>query len=130
MPDVADDAEHWVRSWSASVSEQAAAAQSMSDQVSRLAVTASDPQHLVTVTVDGSGCVTDLRLEPQAARHEMHRLAELIVRTIREAQSRLSGRVAEIAEQTVGLDSATGRAVVSGFAVRFPATSAEDDDGR
>ncbi|WP_250034261.1 YbaB/EbfC family nucleoid-associated protein [Paractinoplanes maris] len=130
MPDVADDAEQWVRSWSASVSEQAAAAQSLSDQVSRLTVTASDPEHHVTVTVDGSGGVTDLRLEQQAAHFGMTELADVILRTMRAAQVRLTRRVAEIAEQTVGVDSPTGRAVVAGFEARFPGTSAEDDDGR
>ncbi|WP_250002941.1 YbaB/EbfC family nucleoid-associated protein [Actinoplanes sp. M2I2] len=129
MPDVADDAEQWVRTWSASVSEQAALTQSLSDQVSRLAVTATDPESLVTVTVDGSGGLTDLRLERQAARLEMTRLAEVIMRTMREAQVALTRQVAEIAGQTVGVDSATGRAVVSSFERRFPVDPDEDDHG-
>jgi DNA-binding protein YbaB len=130
MPDIADDAEEWVRSWSASVSEKAAAAQSLSDQVSRLTATASDPEQLVTVTVDGSGCVAGLHLDQRAGRLEMDRLAEVIVRTMRKAQSHLTEQVTSIAEQTVGIDSATGRAVVSSFEVRFPSEPTGTDDER
>lgn len=126
---MSDDAEQWVRSWSASVSEQAAAAQSMADQVSRLEATASDRERLVRVTVDGSGCVTGLHLEPEARRYEMDQLAAEILRTMRQAQARLTEQVAEIAERTVGVDTPTGRAVVSGFERRFPAQH-EDDHGR
>ena len=129
MPDVADDAQEWVRSWSASVSEQAAAAQSLSDQVGRLTATASDRERLVTVTVDGSGCIAALHLEQRAGRLEMDELASVIVRTMRKAQTDLTRQVVEIAERTVGADSATGRAVVSGFEGRFPGGPAGDDDG-
>ena len=123
------DAEQWVRSWSASAAEQAAAAQAMSDEVSRLSVTASDPDRLVTVTVDGSGTMTGLYLAPEAARSGTDRLALEILRTMRRAQAQLAERVAEIAGRTVGADSATGRSVVAGFATRFPAPE-ENDDGR
>ncbi|MBB4690066.1 YbaB/EbfC family nucleoid-associated protein [Paractinoplanes abujensis] len=126
---MSDDAEGWVRSWSASVSEQAAATQSMADQVSRLESTASDRERLVRVTVDGSGCVTGLELEPEARRYDMDRLAKEILRTMRQAQARLTEQVAAIAERTVGVDTPTGRAVVSGFESRFPVRN-EDDDGR
>lgn len=79
MPDrPVDAAEDWVRTWSASMSDRAAAAQALSDQVSRLAVSATDRDRTITVTVNGSGGVTDLRLSPEAGRHGTDRLAEEI----------------------------------------------------
>jgi hypothetical protein len=48
-------AEDWVRSWTASASERAAAAQSLSDQVSRLSVSASDPDDIRATARDYTG---------------------------------------------------------------------------
>ncbi|WP_433292591.1 hypothetical protein ACQP2F_28405 [Actinoplanes sp. CA-030573] len=49
-----DAAEDWIRSWSSSISERAAAAHELSDRVARLTVDAADVDHLVTATVNGS----------------------------------------------------------------------------
>jgi DNA-binding protein YbaB len=122
-----DAAEDWIRSWSASISERAAATQSLADQVARLTVSASGPDRTITVTVDGSGGMTDLRLASEAGGRDMERLAEEIMRTMRRAQAALAERVAAIAEQTVGSDSETARTVVSSFERRFPAVRMDDD---
>jgi DNA-binding protein YbaB len=116
-----DSAQEWVRSWMAATSERAAAAQALSDRVAQLTASASDRDGFITVTVNGSGVLTDLRLAPEAARLGMERLGDEIVRTMRRAQARLAERVSDIAAQTVGPDSETARAVVSGFERRFPA---------
>jgi DNA-binding protein YbaB len=120
-------AEDWVRNWSASMSERAAAAQALSDEVARLTVTATDRERWITVTVNGSGAVTDLRLEPEAGL-DMDALAAEILRTMRRAQAELAERVAAVAARTVGPDSETARAVVSGFERRFPAGRSDDQD--
>jgi DNA-binding protein YbaB len=122
----ADGAEEWVRSWTASMSERAAAAQAMSDQVARLTVSAADEDGLVTVTVSGSGAVTGLRLDERVHRWTTDRLGDQILATMRRAQATLAGRVAEIAADTVGADSETGRAVVASFETRFPAEPPDD----
>jgi phenylpyruvate tautomerase PptA (4-oxalocrotonate tautomerase family) len=121
-----DAAEDWIRSWSDSVSERAAAARELADRVARLTVEATDPDRTVTTTVNGSGGLVDLRLEPGAGRIPMDDLADRILRTMRRAQGRLAERVAEEAAQTVGEDSESARAVVNSFAQRYPTT--EDDD--
>lgn len=116
----------WVRTWSASMSARAAAAQELSDEVARLAVSASDHRRTITVTVNGSGCLTGLLLEPEAAGWEMDRLAEEILRTMRRAQAKLAERVTEVADRTVGSDTETARAVVSGFERRFPPADGDE----
>ncbi|MFI5891467.1 YbaB/EbfC family nucleoid-associated protein [Actinoplanes sp. NPDC051513] len=121
-----DAAEEWVRSWSDSVSERAAAARELADRVARLTVDATDPDRLITTTVNGSGGLVGLRLAPEAARLPMDELAGEILRTMRRAQSRLAERVAGVAAQTVGADSESARAVVSSFEHRYP----EPDDER
>jgi DNA-binding protein YbaB len=122
----ADAAENWVRSWSASMSERAAAAQSLSDRVAALSVSATDWEGTITVTVNGSGAMTDLRLTQDAARLDMDQLAAEILRTMRRAQSSLAERVSGIAAETVGTDSETGQAMVSSFERRFAADPAHD----
>jgi DNA-binding protein YbaB len=112
------------------MSERAAAAQELSDRVAGLTVSASDRDRSITVTVNGSGGLTDLRLAPEAARLGMGRLADEILRTMRQAQATLAERVAGIAAQTVGDDSETARAVIASFERRFPAApEASPHDG-
>jgi DNA-binding protein YbaB len=113
-------AEDWVRSWTASASERAAAAQSLSDQVSRLSVSASDSDQAITVTVNGSGVMTDLQLTVEAGRLPMDQLARTILKTMHTAQASLAEEVASIAAETAGPDSETARAVISSFERRFP----------
>ena len=121
MPDVPIGAgDDWVRSWSASISERAAAAQALSDRVGQLSVSASDRYRTITVTVDGSGAMIGLWLAPEAGQQGMERLAGDILQTMRRAQANITDQVAGIAAQTVGADSETGRAVVSSFELRFP----------
>jgi hypothetical protein len=55
-------------------------------------------------------------------------IAAQVMAVMRRAQGSLAARVAEVADETVGADSETGRAVVEGFARRFPALP-EGEDG-
>ncbi|MCW2900592.1 MAG: hypothetical protein JWO67_2857, partial [Streptosporangiaceae bacterium] len=55
-------------------------------------------------------------------------IAAQVMAVMRRAQGSLAARVAEIAGETVGADSETGRAVVDGLARRFPVLPDDDDD--
>ncbi|MGC9666972.1 YbaB/EbfC family nucleoid-associated protein [Planosporangium sp. 12N6] len=126
-----EDADAWVDSWAASVSARAQAAQELSERVSRLSVSASGRDGAVRVTVAGSGVMTDLTLDDRVLRWSADEIATQVMAVMRRAQGSLAARVAEIAEETVGADSETGRAVVDGFARRFPAPAdGEDGDDR
>ena len=123
--DAEDSAVEWVRSWSETMSERAAAAQQLSDEVSRLTVSELDDDRAIRVTVNGSGAMTDLHLAPEAGRLPVDQLAATIMRTMRRAQADLAVRVGEIAARTVGSDSETARQVVFSFERRFPASPDE-----
>jgi DNA-binding protein YbaB len=123
-----EDADAWVDSWAASVSARAQAAQELSERVSMLSVSASGGDGAVEVTVAGSGVMTDLRLDDRVLRWPAEKIATQVMAVMRRAQGLLSTRVGEIADETVGADSETGRAVVEGFARRFPARPDDDDD--
>jgi DNA-binding protein YbaB len=123
-----EDADAWVDSWAASVSARAQAAQELSERVSMLSVSASSRDGAVEVTVAGSGVMTDLKLDERVRSRTAAEIAAEVLAVMRRAQGSLAVRVAEIADETVGADSETGRAVVDGFARRFPAPADDDDD--
>ncbi|NJC68809.1 YbaB/EbfC family nucleoid-associated protein [Planosporangium thailandense] len=123
-----EDADAWVDTWAASVSARAQAARELSERVSMLSVSASSRDGAVEVTVAGSGVMTDLRLDERVRNWPADRIAAQVMAVMRRAQGSLAGRVAEIAEETVGADSETGRAVVDGFARRFPLPPDDGDD--
>jgi DNA-binding protein YbaB len=124
-----EGADDWVDSWAASVSARAQAAQELSERVSMLSVSVSGRDGAIEVTVAGSGVMTDLRLDDRVLRWPADEIAARVMSVMRRAQASLASRVAEIADETVGADSETGRAVVDGFARRFPVPPDDDEDG-
>ncbi|MFC0505726.1 YbaB/EbfC family nucleoid-associated protein [Micromonospora costi] len=126
----ADAAEEWMRSWSASVSERAAQTQAMSQRVAELSVSATGARGAVEVTVAGSGAVTNLWLDERVRAWPADRIAAEVMATMRRAQGRLAGAVAEAAAQTVGAHSETARAIVASYATRFPEQPDDPDEQR
>lgn len=92
-----------------------------------LSVSASGRDGAVRVTVAGSGMMTDLRMDDRVLRWPASEIAAQVMSVMRRAQASLASRVAEIADETVGADSETGRAVVDGFVRRFPEPPDEEE---
>lgn len=116
-----DDAEDWVRSWSAEVSGRAEAAAALAERVSAISSTATGADQAIRVTVGSSGVMTALELDDRVQQLRGLELSEEILRVMRRAQAGLGDKVAEAVERTVGSDTETGRAVLDSFARRFPA---------
>jgi DNA-binding protein YbaB len=123
-----DDAEQWVASWSAGVSDRAARAQRMAAAVAALRAIGSAADGLIEVRVDGSGAVVGIRLDDQLAGRPMREIERGLLAAMRSAQATLTTKVAQVVAQTVGADTDTGRAVVDSFERRFPASGPEDAD--
>lgn len=125
-----DDADSWITSWSAQAAEQAERTQRMAEQVAALSTTGTDRSGLITTTVSSSGVLLDLTLDERATTLPAAQLARQILATMREAQASLTERIAEVVADTVGASSETGRAVIDGYAARFPAPDPDaDHDG-
>jgi DNA-binding protein YbaB len=122
-----DDAEQWVASWSAGVSDRAERAQRMAAAVAALRAVGSADDGLIEVHVDGSGAVVGVHLDDRLAGRPMREIERGLLAAMRSAQAGLTTKVAEVVARTVGADTDTGRAVIAGFERRFPA-SAEPDD--
>jgi DNA-binding protein YbaB len=118
-------AEEWVNTWSATIAERAVQAQTLAERVAAMTISASNSDESVCVTVDGSGVITDLRLDDRILRRPGAEVASAILTVMRAAQGGLTERVIEAAESTVGTATETGRAVIESFERRFPRPGGE-----
>jgi hypothetical protein len=92
----------------------------LADRVAALTATADGDEGAIKVTVASSGLLTGLTLADRVRRLPGAELSAEILRAMRRAQASLVDRVAEAVSETVGADSDTGRAVLDGYARRFP----------
>lgn len=109
--------DHWI----ADAEAQAARYQQLSAGVAQVSVRESSPDGLITVTVNAGGVVTDLRISERATGMPGPQLATAVLATMRRAQARIAGRVAELMRTTVGEDTALQDAVLRNYHEAFPA---------
>jgi hypothetical protein len=121
-----DDAEAWVRSWSAQSSTRAGATARLADRVCVLSTQASGVDGAVRVAVASNGVLTGLWLAERARDLPADDLAREILATMRRAQTALVAKVSAAVAETVGADSETGRAVLDAYVVRFPREAGDD----
>ncbi len=123
-----DAAERWVDGWQSRFEEQASRARTLSQRVGELTATAANEDGTIEVTVGSSSALTGLRLDEAIRGRSAADTAEQIVAVTRAAQARLAEQAAAAVEETVGRDSAAGRAVVDSYA-RILDLPAEGDPG-
>jgi DNA-binding protein YbaB len=121
-----DQAEEWLREWTARASGKAEAAQRMSERVAALTSTATGHDGAIKVTVAGSGIVTAMELDDRVRQLPGRELSAQIMRVMAAAQAGLTARVAEVVNETVGAETETGQAVLGSFERRFPAATEEE----
>jgi DNA-binding protein YbaB len=106
-----EEARDRLAAWKGKIDQLAADTQAMSDQMQALRVTVSDPNHMVTVTVDSSGTLLDLQLTERSRRVELQHVSQTIMDTIRDAKAQVAEQAKEIIESTLGGESVAGRAI-------------------
>jgi DNA-binding protein YbaB len=112
--------EQEIHRWAADVSAKAERYQAMQAQVAEVSVTESSRDDVVTVTVGSSGAVTDLRISDRGRELSGAALSELVLTTMRRAQSKITEKVADVMQRTVGDDPAAVASVVRSYQQRFP----------
>lgn len=120
LGDQATDAERRVEQWATQVAEKAQRYQDMQAQIAEITITESSGDGAVRLTVGASGVLTDLELSDRAGQLPPEQLAAQIMATMRRAQGRLSARVADVMQASVGEDTETVNSVVSSYQQRFP----------
>lgn len=81
-----------LQAWKGRIDQLAADMQAMSDRMQTLRVTVSDPNHMVSVTVDSTGSLLDLQLTERSRRVEIGAVSGVIMETIREANPKSPNR--------------------------------------
>ncbi len=121
-----DDAGVRVDEWLAGIEARAAKARALSGLVAGLTATASNADRSITVTVGSSGVLRDVSMDDSVRRHSGRWIAQEVLATTRMAIARLADRIGSAVDETVGRDSAEGRAVIASFRARVTGGS----DGR
>lgn len=110
IPDPEESRERLL-AWKGKIDQLAADTRAMSDRMQELRVTMSDPNHMVSVTVDSTGNLLDLQLTERSRRAEIQFVSQTIMETIREAKAQVAEQAAEIIESALGTESGAGRAI-------------------
>lgn len=118
-----------IRSLEARVEEQKQRALQVSAELEAAAVTLRSPGGEVTVRVDSTGGLADLRFHPESDALSRDELARLVLATSRRAQSGLAERVSAIVSGTYGGGSDTAAFITDAYASRYPAVDEDEEQG-
>jgi hypothetical protein len=105
--------------WERGFAERAAQAKALAERTALLSATVRGADGLVVVTAGPDGKVIELRLDDEIRRQSAAETARQILSTMPAAQQALLRHVGEVAAETVGNASATGRAVLAGLSARL-----------
>jgi DNA-binding protein YbaB len=112
--------------WQQGFEERAAQARALTERTSSLSATAREGDGIVEVTVGSGGQITGLRLDEKIRRQSAAITARQILAAISAAKASLARDFARVTADTVGLDSATGQAVMTSLNVRLGLTDRPD----
>lgn len=111
-----------IEQWERGFEERAAQARVLAERASGLSATAREGDGMVEVTVGSGGQITGLRLDEEIRRQPAATTARQILVAITSAKASLVRDFAQATADTVGLDSATGQAVMNSLNVRLGLT--------
>ncbi|NYF59339.1 YbaB/EbfC family nucleoid-associated protein [Micromonospora purpureochromogenes] len=114
-----DAAERRLDQWESGLAERAEQAKSLSARVQALTGTATSTDRAVTVTVDATGGLLDLRLDERVRQHSAAHTARLILEITRAARADLLRQVTEATAGTLDRDDPTGQAIVESYRSRL-----------
>jgi DNA-binding protein YbaB len=116
-----------VDQWTAAAREKAERYQAMQARAGQVSVTESSPDGMVTVTVDSVGNVTDLRVTDEVRDKSGAQVSSAVLTTLRRAQARLPGKLAEVMAETIGDDQRTVDTIVGNYRAKFPEPEPEEE---
>lgn len=108
-----------VDAWVAQAKAKAERYQEMRVQAQQISVTGTEGP--VTVTIDSSGNVVDLRIK------DHDELAASVLLAMRRTQARLPEKLAEVMAETIGDDRQTIDTVVGNYRAKFPEPVTEEN---
>ena len=121
----------WIRSFELQAEAQVARSLELSRRLEANVASASSPDGEVRLTVDSSGGLASIEFGAKARDLSLDEFASLVLRTSRQAQTRLAKSMSEVASEVYGRGSETASFLSSTYAERFPEPAdGQDDEGR
>ncbi|MEU5154949.1 YbaB/EbfC family nucleoid-associated protein [Glycomyces sp. NPDC021274] len=114
-----DDAVARLQERQAAFQQTVAATQEMATRMRTLTATASDANGLATVTVDSSGVLLKADFSARIQRTAPEAVSRALMEALADAKQRVAAQTQEVIADTVGADSATGRAVAQDLQSRL-----------
>jgi DNA-binding protein YbaB len=111
-----DGATAYLRDWKQRIDRMAADTQAMSDRLAALRTTGTDDHRLVTVTIDSTGALIDIRFADRLPRVTPHEASRAVLSAMRAARVSAAAATRQIVTETVGDDSVAGRAIADRMA--------------
>lgn len=102
MDPASTDPAKWLADYEKTVARAAANARATEETLSQLGGTATSPRGEVSLAVNASGALTDLKLTPAARALEAEQLAQLILTTAQQAQRAVGEHVVEVMSDYLG----------------------------
>ncbi|MFJ6676399.1 YbaB/EbfC family nucleoid-associated protein [Actinosynnema sp. NPDC091369] len=129
-------AERSIDDWVEGMRQRADKLRALRDGVERIQVTETSANGAVVVTVDSTGSPVDIRFTDRAGAVRPEDLGPLVMGCLRAARARVTERVREVTDATVGSDLPdTRKMVVDSYRERFgeaapppPRRTTRDDD--
>lgn len=115
--------------WKGRIDKLAADTSAMRDRLQQVQVSATDPGGMAEVTVDSTGSLVGLRLTDRIHKATPDALAAAIMATLGQARGQVAERTREVIAETMGPDSAAGRAIADTVERQLRGPRPQDDDG-
>ncbi|WP_164842232.1 YbaB/EbfC family nucleoid-associated protein [Actinoplanes solisilvae] len=117
-----------IEDWAARVQHQSSLTTELSERLQQARATSESHGGDVTVTVDHTGGLAELRLTDQAMRRSAGELSEIILATSRRAQARLAKDIEAMVNTLYGAGSETASFIGGTYAERFPELGEPDEE--
>ncbi|MGC4892913.1 YbaB/EbfC family nucleoid-associated protein [Micromonospora sp. DT31] len=116
--------------WESSLADRATRARDLSARSQALTGVARSDDGLVTVTVDGSGLLVDLRLDDRTRQHSATHTARQVLATTRAAHADLLRQLTAVTTETLGADDPAGQAILESHRRRLAPDQDRPDAAR
>ncbi|GAA3887237.1 YbaB/EbfC family nucleoid-associated protein [Saccharothrix violaceirubra] len=117
--------EQEIARWAEGVAKKAERYQDLNRRVADVTIREVSRDGLVRLTVDATGALRELEISDKSREVGGASLAASIMATMRRAQSRISGAVAEAVAEAGIVEPGTAQALVSSYERRFPEPKAD-----
>ncbi|CAM3200307.1 hypothetical protein STSO111631_06495 [Stackebrandtia soli] len=105
----------WIDDWKRRADKLRDDTLEMAEKMERLSVSSVNGDNDIRVTVNSQGVVTEIRFKESVRDKPADDIAQQVLSTMRAAQNKVIEGARLVMEQTVGTESETGRAIVSGL---------------